>query len=356
MVRPYRLGKQKVSQEYFDDEIKRLLALGLKQNEIADRLKLERTTIYRAMQRLGAPVVNKAKQAGEYVRLSSDAFFSLPELSMWIESLRARKIGQWRRYIGTLKHACDELQIYPSMLDLAWAQKWLASHSDESNESLREMKITLRQWLKFAFKITDQELTLAGLDAKHYGIGKWRNVKMSTEQRNCLRNYLNDLKDYDSLFVFEFGLDTCSRASEIAALKFSDFVRLPNGLIIVNIGTTKTEKAGQSFVTGYVRDQTYKLAERVTNGDKVVRDIQAVSATLKAAYIHCGIAATSAYFEMHPLHALRHVGAQRYLERTNWNRAAVAKLGHWLAEKTLEDHYGGIPDDIVMKLFEGASE
>ena len=356
MVRPYRLGKQKVTQEHFDDEVKRLLALGLKQNEIADRLKLERSTIYRAMQRLGAPVVNEAKQAGEYVRLSSDAFFSLPELSTWIQSLRSRKIKSWRLYINTLKRTCDELQIYPSMLDLAWSQKWLAAHSDESNESLREMKITLRQWLKFARKITDQELTLAGLDAKHYGIGKWRNVKMSAEQRNCLRNYLNDNNARESLFVFEFGLDTCSRASEIAAVKFSDFVRLPNGLIVVNIGTTKTEKAGQSFVTGYVRDQTYKLAEKIKDGDALVKNIQAVSAILREAYIHCGIAATSAYFEMHPLHALRHVGAQRYLEKTNWNRAAVAKLGHWLAEKTLEDHYGGIPDDIVMKLFEGASE
>ena len=70
-----------------------------------------------------------------------------------------------------------------------------------------------------------------------------------------------------------------------------------------------------------------------------------IYADLRPAYRQAGV--TFKYSYDHPIHTLRHFGAQFWLGVTGFNRAVVAKIGGWKAEKTLEDHYGGVPDDVV---------
>jgi len=50
------------------------------------------------------------------------------------------------------------------------------------------------------------------------------------------------------------------------------------------------------------------------------------------------------FMEM-PLHSLRHVFAQYWLHKSDWNFTFVAKLGHWKTEKELKDSYGGMDQD-----------
>ena len=46
-----------------------------------------------------------------------------------------------------------------------------------------------------------------------------------------------------------------------------------------------------------------------------------------------------------PLHSLRHVFAQYWLHKSDWNFTFVAQLGHWKTEKELKDSYGGMDQD-----------
>jgi hypothetical protein len=50
------------------------------------------------------------------------------------------------------------------------------------------------------------------------------------------------------------------------------------------------------------------------------------------------------YWLRDTMHSLRHVFAQVWLLKSNWNFSFVSKKGHWGASKILEDAYGGIDD------------
>ena len=62
------------------------------------------------------------------------------------------------------------------------------------------------------------------------------------------------------------------------------------------------------------------------------------------------------YFYKKPLHAVRHMFAQLWLDDTDWNYGLVAKVGHWKTIKELEDSYGEKPESIFVKEFAGASQ
>ena len=49
------------------------------------------------------------------------------------------------------------------------------------------------------------------------------------------------------------------------------------------------------------------------------------------------------YFYRKPMHALRHIFAQFWLDITEWNYGDVAKLGHWKTISELEASYGEMP-------------
>lgn len=344
MVRPYKLGKSKVSQEAFDNEVKRLYILGLSETDIKSRLKCSRHTVWRSLKRI--QVTPADKEIHDYAKLSTDQFYTLPEIARWIEDLKTRRVKTWRKTVNFLHKVTDELEIYPSMLDLEWSKKWLATKADKDLETIRDVKIAVRQWLKYSLKVSDTELQTAGLDAKHYALRKWAHVRMSPDQIMKAETFLTDK---EALFVYRFGIDTCSRKSEIFNMK-PEYFTDSGDIISCQIPTGKTEKAGSAWSTGWVTRETYNLALQVL---PLHNDNGHIANILRDAYSYAGLEVT--YFYSKPFHALRHVGAQRYLELTNWNRAVVARLGHWLAEKTLEDHYGQVPDDVVIKLFKAVS-
>lgn len=347
MPRPYKLGKRKVTQQVFDAEVMRLVGLGLNEKEIAHRLgERSRWTVGRSIKRLKdkKPLqIQAARSNGEYQRLSHDSFRGLPEMSRLIQNLKARGINGWKFHVNVLKQICDELEIYPSMLDGSWAQKYLATKRDtQSNAQLRGAKTVMRGWLKFAFNMSDNELQVLGIDAKHYEVGKWATVSLSEAQIHQAVGTLAGQGDYESLLVFRLGTECCLPLQELQRLKRADYIE-EDGIL-----RTFRPKTG-SYWSKYPSRETAKLIlacphEQIfSNGD-----LKRVAQSLRELYGE--IEANSEYFTMRPIHALRHVGAQRLLRKTDWNRAVVAVLGGWEAEKTLEDHYGAVPGAIIHKI------
>lgn len=337
------LGHRKVDRETFDIEIERLIGLGLGVKDISFRLKVSRWTVKRAVDRLKRDkpkALEEAKTAGAYVKLSGDSFRGLPEVMSLIENMRARGIG-YAPVVRPLKQICDALQIYPSMLDGAWAQKWLAMQ-DKTKAQLRSHKIALRTWLKFAFKVDDNQLQVLGLDAKHYEVGKWATVNLLEDQIQEGYEILQKGYDTKELLVFRLGTECCTPLQELERMKRSDY------LVEEGILRTFRPKTG-SYWSKYPAPYTAKLIMESPT-EQIFRngDFRTISDELKDLYRQ--LQATSDYFKMRPIHALRHVGAQRLLRKTNWNRAVVAVLGGWEAEKTLEDHYGAVPNEIIHKV------
>lgn len=343
MTRGYKIGTRKVSQEAFDSEILRLVRLGLNQKEVARRCKASRWTIDRSMKRSvnrQPDQVTEAKTQGEYQKTSNDSFRGLPEIMKWIDNFKARGVDH-RRSIDTLKQICDKLEIYPSMLDGHYAQKWLSMHAgilDKSQQ--RVFKVSMRGWLKFSMNASDNQLQVWGLDAKHYSVGKWATVGLSEEQiKNGIAELSKDPEDKKVLLAFRLGTECCMPFQELLKLKKSDFI---NEEKILRTYRQKTD----SFWSKYPDQKTaYLLSEMITENVFVNGDFEFIKMRLRQIYHLIG--ATSPYFNSRPIHSLRHVGAQRLLRKTKWNRAVVAVLGGWNAEKTLEDHYGAVPNNII---------
>jgi integrase len=358
--RPFRIGKHRASQQEFDDEVLRLFKLGRKLEEIAGILKRERTAIWRSLKRSRArdPAQLQAARAERQYRIESkDEFLMEPTIHQFVEDMRARRISRhaMQQTVAQLREMCEELQIYPDQLDLQWGKKWLATKGEVPLDKLRPRKLSARAFFK-AQGVSDYELTLAGFDAKHYGVGKWKHVKLTEEQICKVRTELAEKATLEAQFVFSFGVETCRTLEPIWSLTGDRFYTLradcdgrQRTLYCANVFRKKTEKAGAAYKTAYVSRGTFELATRLVkkNGNKFLagKNPRRIYRELRTAYKKAEV--TVEYFYQHPIHALRHSGAQRLLEKTGFNRAVVAELGGWEAEKTLEDHYGGVPLDII---------
>src|SRR5207245_844633 len=63
-------------------------------------------------------------------------------------------------------------------------------------------------------------------------------------------------------------------------------------------------------------------------------------------YLEAGI--KEEYFYIKQVHALRHVGAHYWLNRTKYNHAIVARIGGWKSVQTLIDCYGQPDEDYII--------
>lgn len=359
--RPYRVGRRRATREEFDAEVLRLFKAGRELAEIREILNRSRTTIWLSLSRSRArdpDQLQAAKVERQYQRGSADEFLREPVIAAFRDDLRARRVRIWKRYIARIREICDDLEIYPDQLDLEWGKKWLASKAEISLEQLRAPKIAARRFLK-AQGFTDYELGQAGFDAKHYDVGKWKHVRMTEAQIRKVRAELRAHASRETQFAFDFGIETCRTKEQLSNLTGDQFYTLKLGtgrvLYCCNLFRKKTEKTGAHYKVAYVTRGTYELARELAKGKKGGRVMlgrlpELIYPELRAAYQKAGV--TVAYFFTRPIHALRHAGAQRLLEKTGFNRAVVAELGGWDSEKTLEDHYGGVPVDLIRSIAE----
>tara|TARA_R110002051_G_scaffold31378_2_gene71535 strand:- start:260 stop:2692 length:2433 start_codon:yes stop_codon:yes gene_type:complete len=55
------------------------------------------------------------------------------------------------------------------------------------------------------------------------------------------------------------------------------------------------------------------------------------------------------YWIGRPLHSVRHIFAQAWLRKSDWNFGLVSLVGHWKIMDVLKLHYGERPDDVALK-------
>ena len=59
-------------------------------------------------------------------------------------------------------------------------------------------------------------------------------------------------------------------------------------------------------------------------------------------YLRYGSALGEEYWILKPNHSIRHLFAQLWLSKSDWNFGVVADRGHWETLDVLKDHYGGM--------------
>lgn len=67
--------------------------------------------------------------------------------------------------------------------------------------------------------------------------------------------------------------------------------------------------------------------------------------SLRSVYKHVG--KHTEYFQKHPIHALRHIGAHYWLSRTGYNFELIAEIGGWNTMDELKKSYDQTPPEII---------
>lgn len=209
-----------------------------------------------------------------------------------------------------------------------------------------------------------------GLSGEKDSYGKHAHVRLSESQISQIRAILqNDPKakelGYD--IGFEIGIQTCSRAFAIGSIEVNKIQKIENLHIIrvfepkVKEGDTHLGKVGK-YWTKYISKSLYDRIQsfikehpkrvllfvdepKISYVNKWLDDFRAY---MKKVYQRVGI--TEPYFYAHPIHALRHAGAIRLLELTDWNYELVARLGGWTTPQTLRDCYGAMPEEVLLRV------
>ncbi|RLC36473.1 hypothetical protein DRH29_04495 [candidate division Kazan bacterium] len=209
-----------------------------------------------------------------------------------------------------------------------------------------------------------------GLSGEKESYGKYAHIRLSEQQIRQIREIMaNDKEALEKGFDigFEIGIQTCSRAFAIASIEVNKIQQIENLYIIrvfepkVKEGETHLGKVGK-YWTKYISKSLYqRIQEFIKQHPKrtllfvddakigLVDDwLNEFRAYMKKVYEQIGI--TEPYFYSHPIHSLRHAGAIRLLELTDWNYELVAKLGGWTTPQTLRDCYGAMPQDVLMRV------
>ena len=263
----------------------------------------------------------------------------------------------------------------PQKFDLTKAQQFIdlyLKQHPEKTQLPRHIRQAIRHFLMVAKGISIPRGFGGqyGLSGEKDSYGKYAHVRLSEEQIKRIRTIMSQDKEalekgFD--IAFEIGIQTCTRAFGIASLQISMIQQIENLYTVrvfepkIKEGDTHLGKVGK-YWTKYISKSLYQRIQEFIkqHPSRVLLFVDKVSikevknwltqfrAYMKKVYEQIGI--TEPYFYSHPVHSLRHSGAHRLLELTNWNYELVAKLGGWSDSKTLKDCYGAMPQEVLIRV------
>lgn len=190
-----------------------------------------------------------------------------------------------------------------------------------------------------------------------------------------------DMKDYiikhygldtDLFRWFSIGVEALPRASAIQTMKnnFEPVTRGKNSFYVMEVIETKTSQINGGVWEKYIKDSDtkesidlvkkrsdYVIENRATQfpNQEIYPQLREVYKVFELDKIKLKFPdiPTSGYFNRHTSHALRHCGAQLWLDATNWSVDFVASMG-WDTVQELTASYGRMPAQMRLKVLDGA--
>lgn len=203
--------------------------------------------------------------------------------------------------------------------------------------------------------------------------GLFNEVRLTEAEYSAGKDYLEREHgvDSDAFRWFTVGIEGLPRARALHGMTTErETVETKNGTIwVMSAFESKTDYHNKGkwpkYIHGKRTREAILAAEKKGRHVIVERDYKAatkkVYPALRAVYRHVGIDKKnlinrddpeSGYVMKHPSHALRHIGAQRWLRLTNWNIEFVASMG-WRSPNELTQSYGAMPAEAKFELLGG---
>ena len=328
MSRPHiKLKKKRSTEDQIINEIHSLLhgtgtrPYPLTVTETAKVLGVSRDTIYRYVKKMkGESRILKTQDRLVLPKLPEDSKFRQfnklhpitgdPLVTEWIDDLLTRKGGSplknWSRRICCLETVCNTCKILP--------QDLIVSH--------RKTEKIMRTFARF------------------YTSGN------SIQSKNGV------------------GIESCARFDALynMSLEYTKSVSQKSGktTYIMTAIETKTEHIHGGKWSKYIsKKDTQTSLDLLKNreGKRIHENnipkykfTENISTDLKQIYKHLGKQAY--YFQHHPTHALRHIGAHYWLSKTDYNYGLIAEIGGWNNMDELKKSYGQIPPERILEIID----
>lgn len=196
--------------------------------------------------------------------------------------------------------------------------------------------------------------------------GMYADIRLSDQELEEADMYIKSKWGLDSDVYrwFWVGIESCSRSDALYTMKL-DYTKHSgkNGktTFIMTAYESKTRQIKRGKWIKYItRDDTQKSIEllKERGGTRIYESQipkqtfkKQINDAMKEIYRHVG---KNEYFEEHPTHALRHVGAHYWLARKNYNYGLVAVIGGWHTIDELKKSYGEMPPEKMLESIEAS--
>jgi integrase/transposase len=407
-----RIGGKRATFDEIENQIVKMALDGMQPSEIEKQTGKDRTTIWRyikkaekkgLIQRTDSNRIKLSKQVEAqqtHEFLERDLFRKkYPAVDSWIDRREKEAKGDKTKLrnvisqLGQLKVVCDTLGLNPygllaekngvlygglesAMLEFSQAivkgqvkyrNKKNTKSTDDDDEPnvdsiLRTYLMACRNFVAYN-GITIPKLPKEHiLSGKKVGFGQYAHIKMSWRQINQTFESLKQRYGESSreLNAFIFYYLTGTRKNSLWNVETKTVGRTLDGWMTCKVYESKTKKTWNKIIPSdnphsktleaYIQKRIQKGCKYIfkDEGEALQKYSNGMNQTYAQVYREIGI--TDEYFFGHAIHALRHVSAHYWLERTNYNHVAVAKICGWTDVQTLISCYGEMTDEQIVSI------
>jgi len=401
--RKLKLYGKKATHDDILEEINRLLyAKGnrpypLKPSEIAKAIGMSRQSVYNYIKKLsnqgnmvrlqsGHFLLPKAKNS-EFRQFNKfHKFTSDPLVSEWMDDLLTRRQGLplkvWKTRLRSVETVCNTCKVTPYDLTISKKKtekimRTFAKHfqngdivcSNSGRKNSMGMNTTVyakvqavRDFCSF-YDITWRKGVTGIMSQKTPQHGKYADIRLTNEELDAADKFIKEKWGLDSDVYrwFWIGIESCARFSALYNMKneFTKFETKSGKIIfLMSVFESKTEDIrGGKWTKFITRPDTQKSLELIKsrNCDKIYESTLSKYPFKKEMYqklseIYRFLGKNDAYFQHHPSHVLRHIGAHYWLSKTNYNFGIIAEVGGWHTIDELKKSYGQIPPEKILEI------
>lgn len=406
MSRPHiRLQKKRATEDQITNEIYNLLhgtgnrPYPLTVTETAKVLGVSRDTIYRYVKKMkGESKILKTRDRLVLPKLPEDTKFRQfnknhpitgdPLVTEWIDDLLTRKGGSplknWDRRICCLETVCNTCKIEPQDLIVShrrtekimrtFAKFYTSGNAVQSKSGSKPTGLNtgiyarvqaVRDFCMF-YNLFWQKGVTGIMSQKVLGHGKYSDIRLTDDELQRADDYIKEKWGLDSDVYrwFWVGIESCARFDALynMPLEYTKSVSKKSGrttYIMTAIETKTDHIRGGKWLKYISREDTQTSLDLLKNreGQRIHENnilkykfTKYISSQLKQIYKHLGKQAY--YFQHHPSHALRHIGAHYWLSKTDYNYGLIAEIGGWNNMDELKKSYGQIPPEKILEIIE----
>jgi len=396
-----RLYGKRVTEEQITREIFNLLhgndqrPYPLSVAEIAKIFDVNRNTVYNYIKRMKLqksqtgrlnlpkiPIEKQFRQFNKHHPITSDQL-----VGDWMDDITTRKGGEpiktWKTRMQALEAVCNSCEIHPS--DLLVSQRntekilrqyaQLARQGKDFRRTIRKrngikclvyFKVqAVRDFCGF-YGITWRRGITGIMSQRVVNHGQYADVRLSQKELNLADFFIKKRWGLDSDVYrwFWIGIESCARFDALYNMSL-DYEPHTNAktekttyIMIAFESKTESLRGGKWYKYITKQDTQKSIDLLKSRGGTRIHECKIPKYLFKRqiskeiALVFQSIGKTNQYFQNHPTHALRHIGAQHWLAKKDFNYGLVSEIGGWHTIDELKKSYGMIPPEKILEIIE----